>query len=660
MKKLVQLFLKTPYILRYVSCLFILTMLFSGCKNNIDYLEYALISAGRNRPQLEQVLEHYKNDPEKLAAAKFLIENMPGHYSYLGDDINRYYDIAYKIITSELTPYEQRDSLLNISQKQFIGLDYRTIPDVKVITSDFLIKNIDDAFARWKTCPWASHLTFDDFCEWILPYKAVELQKLDSWRDTLSTYFGDAISNMVVDDDQYGTAFYTLDAVRNNIINKVQPFGMYNASGYPLLSADLLHKQTFGRCEDYVNLAVLTYRSVGLPAVIDETPYWGRYRAGHTWYTMLSDRGEELHAEWDVGSVPGWSFFPDKRIPKVYRRKYAINRERVVYKNESEYKYPFDLCQHDITDKYFRTSDLEIELFKGVTLVEDYAYIATFNGKNIDWAIVDYGNIEKGVAKFDKMGRNVLYIVLVYDGNQLIPASKPFVVTKIGDIRYIALDWQIKEDITLKRKYYESNNVVKMRNRMLNGKIQCADNPQFNNATTVYEITSTDIPDIITLNNTGKNRYWRYLSSDGTYGSIAELSFFSNDTTELKGNYIYSSNTTPADASKAFDGDRLTNFETSVENGNWVGMDFQTPVSVSHFRIVPRSDENDILPGDEYELKYWDGEGGWVSAGITVATDNSLEFKDIPKGALMWLSNYSRGWDERPFVILENGNIEWW
>lgn len=642
----------------YIS--FILISLFCSCKNNVDYLEYALISAGRNRPQLEQVLEHYKDDPEKLAAAKFLIENMPAHYSYQGEDINRYYELAYKIITSNLTPKEQRDSLLSISEKHFLGLEHRTIPDVKVITSDFLIHNIDDAFEKWKTFEWASHLTFDDFCEWLLPYKAVELQNLDSWRDTLSNYFGDAITNMVVDDDQYGTTYYTLDAVRNNIISKVKPLGMYNNSGYPLLSADLLHKQTFGRCEDYVNLAVLTYRSVGLPAVIDETPYWGRYRAGHTWYTMLSDRGEELHAEWDVGSVPGWSFFHDKRIPKVYRRKYAINRERVVYKNESAYKYPFDLCQHDITDKYFRTTDIEIELFKDVTIVEDYAYIATFNGKNIDWAIVDYGSIKKGVAKFNKMGRNVLYLALVYDGNQLVPASKPFVITKTGEIRYIDLDWHTKETVTLKRKYYESNNVAKMRNRILGGKIQCSDNPQFKNATTVYEITSTDIPDIITLETTKKNRYWRYLSSDGTYGSIAELSFFTNDTTDIKGNYIYCSNATSAEASKAFDGDRLTNFETTVENDNWVGMDFGKPTEISYIRIVPRSDENDILPGDEYELKYWDGVGGWISAGTTIATDNRLQYNDIPKGALMWLSNHTRGWDERPFVILDNGNIEWW
>lgn len=45
-------------------------------------LEKALQFAGNNRRELEQVLTHYPHDPEKLAAARFLIMNMPGHIRY--------------------------------------------------------------------------------------------------------------------------------------------------------------------------------------------------------------------------------------------------------------------------------------------------------------------------------------------------------------------------------------------------------------------------------------------------------------------------------------------------------------------------------------------------------------------------------------------------
>ena len=94
--------------------------------------------------------------------------------------------------------------------------------------------------------------------------------------------------------------------------------------------------------------------------------------------------------------------------------------------------------------------------------------------------------------------------------------------------------------------------------------------------------------------------------------------------------------------------------------GNWVGMDMGRPVKVSAVRIVPRGDDNDIHPGDLYELKYWDGRLAWVSRGIKMAEGNTLTFDSIPQGALIWVSDKTRGWDERPFLMDSEGNVEWW
>jgi len=43
---------------------------------NDKRLQFALEFAGENRPELEKVLSHYKDDSEKLMDARFLIENM--------------------------------------------------------------------------------------------------------------------------------------------------------------------------------------------------------------------------------------------------------------------------------------------------------------------------------------------------------------------------------------------------------------------------------------------------------------------------------------------------------------------------------------------------------------------------------------------------------
>ena len=122
----------------------------------------ALKAAGDNRAELEDVLEHYRtvdNDPQKYAAAKYLIANMPAHYSYRNmDAINAFYDEALEILGTGTVEW-QRDTLRDIGDKKYARLAQDKVMDVEVMTSDYLIYSIDKAFEGWKTMPWAQHLT---------------------------------------------------------------------------------------------------------------------------------------------------------------------------------------------------------------------------------------------------------------------------------------------------------------------------------------------------------------------------------------------------------------------------------------------------------------------------------------------------------------------
>ncbi len=100
-------------------------------------LDYALDFAGTNRTELESVLEHYKDDPEKLAAAKFLIENMPAHISHRDSTIYKYYDIADNLLLQKDLPHTiVRDSLLNVRKNIYPGLERNSISDVKIMKAD--------------------------------------------------------------------------------------------------------------------------------------------------------------------------------------------------------------------------------------------------------------------------------------------------------------------------------------------------------------------------------------------------------------------------------------------------------------------------------------------------------------------------------------------
>jgi len=648
-----------------------LCLLLCGCAGELtpdDYLEQALELADDNRSELEAVLDHYKDEPEKLRAARFLIENMPGHYSYRpGSRIEEYYRLGKGVLMSSLSPTEQNDSLLRLCQEQFAGVQKDTVQDIRIIKADYLIRNIDSAFRLWKDGLWLRHLDFDQFCEYVLPYKCYELQALDQWRDTLRACFGDVMTDWIPNDESYASPYNAACVLRGRIARDVHPLIMYSAIAPSFCNAETMHRITFGTCTDYVRLAICTMRAIGIPAFYDSTPQWGRYRAGHDWYAILSDKGERLTSEWDITTNPGGLFLPYQRIPKVYRYTYAVNRDTERYLQEATFPQSFSQFQKDVTDEYYATTDLAIPVtFNEKRINDKYVYLAVFNGVYSDWNIVAYGNLEKHykcadgtrqtVGLFPKTGRNILYMMVQVDKGGMFPLSLPFILHSNGEVEYVEADIDNMRSVTLRRKYHSTWNVVDMQRRVLGGQIQASHDADFNRVDTLYTISDLTYPDHIPLSSNGKAyRYWRYLSADGTYGSIAELAFFA-DSIQVKGSPICRT----GDPAPAFDGDYLTNYETGDANGNWVGMDMGKPVAITHARVVPRGDDNYVRVGDMYESLYWDN-AKWVSKGHVVAQDNKLIYDSIPRGALMWLRDLTRGMDERCFLIRKDDNVaEWW
>ena len=229
---------------------------FSGCSKDDIYLYYALKAAGENKSELKAVLKHYRTvdkDPEKLKAAKYLIANMPAHYSYRDTAaINRYYSKALQILGTGPSPDWQRDTLRQISDTQYPGITRDMISDVEVMTADYLIYSIDHAFKQWKNRPWAQHLSYEEFRDWILPYKVTEYQSLDNWRDVLSEFYSDSISTVTDPDDQRNTIYGAIEIVRNEIHSKQSAIGhrviWEDRGSIPMRSAATWVRMTYGSC----------------------------------------------------------------------------------------------------------------------------------------------------------------------------------------------------------------------------------------------------------------------------------------------------------------------------------------------------------------------------------------------------------------------------
>lgn len=650
-----------------------LLVAFSVCSEDDLYLRYALKAAGKNKSELKAVLKHYRTvdkDPEKLKAAKYLIANMPAHYSYRDTAaINRYYSQALEILGTGPSPDWQRDTLRQISDDQYARITRDIISDVEVMTSDYLIYNIDHAFKKWKTQPWAKHLSYEEFRDWILPYKVTELQSFDAWRDTLSRHYSDSISTVTDPDDQRNTIYGAIEIVRNEIHSKQSEIGLRviweDRGSIPMRSAATWVRMTYGSCLDYVTMGTAVFRSFGLPAAVDQVPFWGRNSDGHSWYVFPDDRGREQATINSIIMPAGMQFYPYERIPKVWRKTYDIDRDMVKYRNTSKYVYPFDICSKDVTHLYNLTSNLKIETNEEqISRLKDkkYVYIAmAVNDGGPQWRVLDYGKLKDGKTKaiFKNMGRNMLYIVLGFDGSTLIPVSRPFILHKSGEVEYVCQDDNKTISFDFRRKYYESYNVVDMRRRIIGGKFQCSDYPDFRNALTLYTIENTNIPAKIDLNADKPYRYWRYLTPDGSWGSISEISFYDKDGKEIKKKGIANPEAGQDAIDRAYDGNLLSNFEINQPNGNWVGMDMGIPIDVRYVSLSPRSDDNDICPDNEYELYCFSGYD-WYSLGYRVAKGNTLHYDNIPTNTLLWLRNYTRGNNERPFMIGSDNEIQWW
>ena len=152
------------------------TICFSSCYREKD-LKYSLNAAGKNRIELEKVLEHYKDSGPKYDAACFLIKNMPGYYSYAkSSGLDSLRKIQSVIFHKKHFPRDLQDKWSKFS--------YKSTPkvyDCHAIKAEYLIENIDLAFAAWQKRPWRHALSFDEFCEWILPYRIGD-EPLENWR----------------------------------------------------------------------------------------------------------------------------------------------------------------------------------------------------------------------------------------------------------------------------------------------------------------------------------------------------------------------------------------------------------------------------------------------------------------------------------------------
>jgi hypothetical protein len=372
----------------------------------------------------------------------------------------------YKLVLLQSGKMEDKKKFINDKFDSLNKLYRSTQPekvyDYEYITKDYLIDNIEYAFKAWQL-PWAKDLGFDEFCEYILPYK-VNDEKPTSWRKPLFEQFACYTDSLGKYED--------VQKITSAINTQISWFKFQFPFDYPVnLDYNTMLVGKTGTCADATCLTVYALRSVGIAAVVDYTPQWATRNYGHSWNSLRVSPTKFIPFQ-GTETNPGLTkieFDPNEdytfKRAKVYR--YTFSRQHLndpVLKEGGE-DVPTNFKNEyykDVTGDYIPVADISVKANKELNdYKKNNAYVCVFD--NLNWTPVDHGTIDGKKIGFRQMGTDIVCIAAVYREQSLFYQSDPFIITKDKTLHYLIPDTLKKERARLYRKYpYNLSNEIKI------------------------------------------------------------------------------------------------------------------------------------------------------------------------------------------------------
>lgn len=385
------------------------------------------------------VREHYimQKDSMKLKALEFIKQNISMHISrnYIWkDSINR----EISINESSYTDFnEYRKAIKNMRSKLGIKAVQIIKSDSEYITEKILIENIDRAFNAWNS-PWNRNLTFDNFCDYLLPYR-VQDEPLEDWGQNYHKKFSYLQKNNSTD-------------ICNNTNSYLKTWFFSSFSfedrtelNYCLSPSQLLFRKQ-GNCQDLCNLSVYVMRTLGLACSIDFTPAWATSSYSHFWCTYINENGE--HRPFEGVTGVGDNFVVYREPSKVYRITYR-NQNKTLANRIPKIEIPNGHLQMkniiDVTSNYWRTTSITCNITKSTN--NNISYVGVFNA--LTWKPVDWAEVINKKATFHDLSVGAVYIPLVYENGKIYPAGNPTLIHTDKSVKEFIPDYKRKINITI-------------------------------------------------------------------------------------------------------------------------------------------------------------------------------------------------------------------
>ena len=671
-----------------------IVFLLYNCTSYPPELSESLMLAGENRKELLHVLEHYKQDKDtlKYKAACFLIKNMRWHYAeqtvekidprldsfWQGCD-SLYSRVVEWIKDTKLD--ECNTSLWNYSDaarivSAFMPIDTNVqvvkhpVKDVEVIKADFLIPHIDNAFRVWKESPFAHHLSFEEFCEYILPYRSVNGVVCSENGQFLRERFGKQLFRSTKKTLRNYLTRY------NHYVNHIwlcsRQIRLPESTGI----FDLFFTNFFD-CVTLSNNECNVLRACGFPVVIDNMIAYREYPSRH-FYCVFLDSLNQRHL-FNAQSTYVDTVSPIARPSmNFYRNTFAAQKDSPVFLKAKKEKIPSELanpCVKDVTSEVYETVSITLP-FKEKT-ENNLGYLCTFcRSKSrgiipVTWGIIDK---EKEQIMFQNALFDVLYFPMYMKGNELHEWGRPFYLKKDSLRGDWFLHYLVNEDslerkgtLLLNRKFPLKDNLLALSPDFVGGRIEGANREDFSDARLLYVFKETPKPywAEYVFKNTEPYQYYRYVAPEEKRSNIAELQFLTRRISEFR----YTEEATPLPVFKeehitrgqdpfvkVMEVDTTVMHQLAFADGNVLSyssyseilLSLEKPIIVERFRLLPRNADNMVKPGDEYVLFYWDN--GWREIDRQEAKYNFVKFENVPMGKIYWLVDVTQGQEDLPFI----------
>lgn len=372
-------------------------------------LAIAFSAAGQEHAdKFSVLLEKYSapKDSLKLRAAEFLLEGLPYQW---------HYDIA-------------------LMEDKGV---WKKVADAEVIDAEYLAENIEYAFMAWQL-PWCRGIEFQQFCQYILPYK-IGHEQPERWRKELWEEYAWVREQASADTDASTVCRWINHSVAEWFTTTLD----YN---YPTDIGYFKSREVArGTCYGASMVILYPLRALGVPSTFDYVPKWANRSGDHNWNALYQngslisfngpDRDPGLHKIEFIGV--GRMLF---KRPKVYRKEYS----------EKGFS--------DVTAEYIPVTDVNIRIHHRKS---EEVSLNTFNNRN--WVPVMTVKPDRRLARFTDMARNVVFLpVSGREGSRQYVEGWPTLTRPDGGLkRFRPIKW-IRRKAVLTAKYPEdeSNLIV--------------------------------------------------------------------------------------------------------------------------------------------------------------------------------------------------------